>query len=51
VENQIGIFTEPTGPAKRPDYRHNQIYQPGDSIPLVLDGKEVAKIEVNDILP
>jgi Uma2 family endonuclease len=51
VDNQIEIYTDPTGPAKRPDYRHNQIYKPGDSIPLVLDGREIAKIDVNDILP
>jgi len=51
VDNQIEIYTDPTGPTKRPDYRHKQIYKPGDSIPLVLDGKEMAKIDVNDILP
>lgn len=51
VDHQIEVYTDPTGPTKRPDYRHNQIYKPGDSVPLVLDGKEIAKIDVSDILP
>ena len=51
VDHQIEIYTDPTGPAKRPDYRHSQIYKPGDSVPLILDGIEIAKIDVNDILP
>jgi Uma2 family endonuclease len=51
VDHQIEIYTEPTGPAKRPGYRGEQIYKPGDSIPLVLDGKEIAKIDVDEILP
>jgi Uma2 family endonuclease len=51
VDNQIEVYTDPTGPVKRPGYRGEQIYKPGDSIPLVLDGKEIAKIDVNDILP
>jgi len=51
VDNQIEIYTDPTGPAKRPNYRHSQIYKPGTSVPVVLDGKEIATIEVNDILP
>ena len=51
VDHQIEVYTDPTGPAKRPDYRHSQIYKPGDSIPLVLDGNEIAKIDVSNILP
>lgn len=51
IDRQVEVYTGPTGPAKRPSYRHNEIYQPGDSVPLVLDGKEIAKIEVDDMLP
>jgi hypothetical protein len=51
VDHQIEVYTDPTGPAKRPTYRGEQVYKPGDSIPLVLDGKEIATIDVNDILP
>jgi Uma2 family endonuclease len=51
VDNQIEVYTDPTGPAKQADYRHCQIYKLGQSVPLVLDGKEIARIEVDDILP
>jgi Uma2 family endonuclease len=51
VDYQIEVYTDPTGPTKRPDYRHNQIYKPGDSIPIVLDGKAIATIDVSEILP
>jgi Uma2 family endonuclease len=51
VDQQIEVYTDPTGSAKRPTYRNDRIYKPGDSIPLFLDGKEIAKIDVNDILP
>jgi Uma2 family endonuclease len=51
VDNQVEIYTDPTGPAKRPDYRDHQIFKRGESFPFILDGKEIAKIDVNDILP
>jgi Uma2 family endonuclease len=51
VDRQIEVYTDPTGPAKRPGYRHDQTYKPGDAVPLVLDGEEIARLHVNDILP
>ena len=40
---------DPTGPAEQPDYRQKQVYKPGESVPVVLDGKET--LEVNALLP
>jgi Uma2 family endonuclease len=51
VDNQVEVHTDPTGPADQPDYRQKQIFKPGDSIPVILDGKEIGKVEVNAILP
>jgi putative restriction endonuclease len=51
VDRQIEVYTEPTGPVKRPDYRQRADYKPGDKVPVVLDGREVARLAVNDILP
>lgn len=51
VDNQIEIYTGPSGPTKRPDYRHDETFKPGDLIPVVVDGKEVARFDVSDILP
>jgi Uma2 family endonuclease len=51
VDHQIEIYTDPTGPAKRPTYRNSKTDKPGASVPLVLDGREMARIAVDDILP
>jgi Uma2 family endonuclease len=51
VDLQIEVYTDPTGPAKRPGYRQDQTYKPGEAVLLVLGGEEIARIHVNDILP
>lgn len=51
IDRQIEVHTDPTGPAELPDYRQRQIFKPGESVPVVLDAKEVGTIEVNAILP
>jgi Uma2 family endonuclease len=51
VAGRIEVYTEPTGPDVSPDYRHRQDFGPDDSVPLTLDGREVTRIAVRDILP
>lgn len=51
VDEQIEVFTDPTGPTKRPDYRQPEIYKPGDSVAVILEGKEMGRIEESAILP
>lgn len=51
VDEQIEVFTDPTGPTKRPDYRQSEIYKPGDSVAVILEGKEMGRIDVSAILP
>jgi len=51
VERQVEVFTEPSGPGDRPDYETRQVFLPGDQVPVVLDGKEVGRIAVDDLLP
>jgi Uma2 family endonuclease len=51
VEGQIEVYTDPTGPTDEPDYRQHQIFGPPDEIPVVLDGAEVGRIPVRDLLP
>lgn len=51
VDRQIEVYTDPTGPANPPDYRQRQDYRPGDLVPVVIDGREVGRVAVNDILP
>jgi hypothetical protein len=50
-DNQVEVYTDPTGPTAAPAYQQQQVYHPGDQLPLVLDGQEVARIAVADLLP
>jgi Uma2 family endonuclease len=51
VDRQVEVHTAPTGPVDAPDYQQRRIFKPGDSIPVILDGVQAGKIEVNAILP
>ena len=51
VEGRFEVYTEPTGPAEQPDYRQRQEYGPDDEIPVVLDGDEVGRLLVRELLP
>ena len=49
-ERRIDVYTGPSGPAGRPTYASSQL-RPGDEVPVVLDGREVGRIAVRDVLP
>jgi Uma2 family endonuclease len=51
VDNQVEVYTDPTGPAEEPDYRQRQDYSPSAEVPLVIDGREVGRLAVRDLLP
>jgi Uma2 family endonuclease len=51
VDNQVEVHTDPSGPGASPDYRRRQDYGPDDAVPLVLDGREVGRVPVRDLLP
>jgi len=50
-DRQIEVYTDPTGADPRSEYRQRRDYGPADEVPLVIDGREVAKIPVRDLLP
>ena len=50
-DHRLEVYTDPTGPADHPDYRQRQDYGPEDEVPLVIDGREVGRIAVRDLLP
>ncbi len=50
VDAQIEVYTNPGGTDSQPEYATRTDYQAGDSVPLVLDGVQVARIAVDDIL-
>ena len=47
----VEVFTAPSGPAERPDYQTRHVCVTGEEVPVVLDGQEVGRIAVNDLLP
>jgi Uma2 family endonuclease len=51
VDRRVEVYSQPSGPTAVPAYQAFQTYQPGDLLPLVLDGNTVATIAVADLLP
>lgn len=47
LEGHVEIYTDP-GPT---GYRTRQDFKPGESVPVIIDGREVGRIAVADILP
>jgi Uma2 family endonuclease len=47
VDRQVELHTDPSPTG----YRSRQVLTPGQSVPVVVDGVEVGRIDVNDIMP
>lgn len=50
-DGQVEVYSDPTGPGPNPSYRTRRDFAPTDAVPLVLDGREVARISVSELLP
>ncbi len=48
---RIDVHGDPTGPPESAHYREHRAYGPDDEIPVFLDGREVGRIAVRDVLP
>jgi Uma2 family endonuclease len=46
-ESQLEVYSSPTSEG----YAVERVYKRGDEVPVVLDGEEVGRIKVSDILP
>jgi Uma2 family endonuclease len=51
VDRRIEVYGQPSGPSAIPAYNAMQTYQPGDAVPLVLDGVTVGSLAAADLLP
>jgi len=51
VDRRIEVYTQPSGPTAVPAYGAFQTFQPGDSVPLVLDGATVGSVPAAELLP
>jgi hypothetical protein len=47
----VEVYAQPTGPARPAKYQDVVVYGEGDEIPLVIDGRELGRIAVRDVLP
>jgi Uma2 family endonuclease len=50
-KGQIEVYTEPVGRAKNASYRELATFGIEEEVPVIIDGHEVGKITVKDILP
>ncbi|MCI0527429.1 MAG: Uma2 family endonuclease, partial [Nitrospira sp.] len=50
-ENQLEVYTDPSGPAEQPDYRQRQDYGLSDLVPVVIEGHEIGRLTVRELLP
>ena len=48
---RIDVYTGPSGPTATPTYEGHQSYGPDDEVPVVLDGREVGRVPVREVLP
>jgi hypothetical protein len=51
IDAQIEVYTDPSGPDARPTFRQRRDYGSTDAVPLVIDGREIARIAVSEFLP
>jgi Uma2 family endonuclease len=47
----VEVWTRPYGKGKQAGYAHCDVYREGDHVPVELDGQEVGRVAVSDLLP
>ena len=50
IDRRRETYSDPTGAVEQPDYRFRRDFSEADQVPVVIEGREVAKIPVRDIL-
>ena len=50
VDHQVEVYTDPRA-GKSPAYRQRRDYGLDESVPLILEGREIAQIPVREMLP
>ncbi|HBI44630.1 MAG TPA: Uma2 family endonuclease [Planctomycetales bacterium] len=51
IDGQVEVYTDPSGPDEKPSYRQRQDYGPADQVPFLIDGREIGRIAVREVLP
>ena len=50
-QRQIEVYSAPSGKGKTASYRDSKTYGQDDEVPVVLEGRELGRIKVSDVLP
>ena len=50
-QRQLELCTEPSGSTPPLGYLRTTILRPGDEVPLIVEGREIARIAVSNLLP
>jgi hypothetical protein len=50
-DSRIEMYSDPTGPDPDPAYRQRRDFDLTELVPFILDGREIAKVPVRDLLP
>jgi Uma2 family endonuclease len=50
VDRRIEVYTTPSGPVDVPDYAERVDYGEGEAVPLMLDGQELGRLAVSEVL-
>jgi Uma2 family endonuclease len=51
IDRQVEVYTLPLAPGEPGDYESHHDYSANDEVPLVIDGKDVGRVVVRDVLP
>lgn len=51
LDNQVEVYTDPTGPDVTPVYRVRRDYKAGDVVPFIIDGRDLGPIPAEELLP
>ncbi len=51
VDRQVEVYSDPSGPSEPVGYRRCEVYRRGQEVPVIVQGIEVRRIPVDDLLP
>ena len=51
IDRRVEVYSKPTGPAAKPDYRRCQFFGHDDEVPVIIDGGAVGVLKMRDLLP
>lgn len=51
LECVVEVYDNPPGPSEEADYRNHRDYGVSDLVPVMIDGREVSRVAVRELLP